>query len=84
MEKLYATIGAVVLSVAMTGCYTEVTYRQPHRSHSLQRSYSCPVFPGYGGRSYGVVRNRHGRVIRRHGAVWGAIPPIPHHPHHRR
>ena len=44
----------------------------PRRTPSVRKT--TPHFPGSSGSSYGVVRDRHGNVVKRSGAIWGSMP----------
>tara|TARA_Y100000034_G_scaffold75879_1_gene91129 strand:+ start:169 stop:516 length:348 start_codon:yes stop_codon:yes gene_type:complete len=75
MKKLKAIVSTGVLSLMMTGCYETYSYRNYNRP--VQRTCNRPVMSGYSRSSYGVIRDRHRRVIRRRGAVWGTVPSRP-------
>lgn len=79
MKKLKTIISTGLFSLMMTGCYETHSYRRTAHYPPVQRTHNRPVMPGYSGRSYGEVRDRHGRVIRRQGAVWGTVPSRPRH-----
>jgi len=84
MKKLGVLLTTAVLAIAMAGCHpTYISRRHVHnRSPPLRRHYHRHAFRGYSGKSYGVVRDRHRRIIRRHGEVWGTFPSGTHGPRH--
>ena len=85
MNKLQTLRAGISILGCVVGCgwfvgprpYTSGRSQSIHYNRGYNGSRTRPgnETPGYSGSSYGVVRDRHGRVIQRRGSVWRNSSP---------